>query len=122
MNAAFHQAISLLKQAHDALDIGDTDIDFEDEDEEAEYAPTQYAGRKVMEAIDLLHGIAAHLPAAQQAQRDALYAKRWWWAVVSSPEWTYAVCKWDGADWLPIRDDEDLRELDAAMSAGKEQK
>lgn len=52
------QALSLLRQAHDALDgMADSDIDhFEDEEEEAEAVPMQYAARKVMEAIQLLSG------------------------------------------------------------------
>lgn len=49
---------ALLAQAHDALDgMADSDIDhFEDDEEEAEAVPAQYAARKVMEAIQLLHG------------------------------------------------------------------
>ena len=46
----------LLQQAFDALEAtADSDIDtFEDEDEEAEAVPAQYACRKIMEAMDLL--------------------------------------------------------------------
>jgi hypothetical protein len=53
-----HQAISLLLQAHNALDINDSTVEFDDEEDEAECAPTQYAGRKVAEAIDLMREIA----------------------------------------------------------------
>jgi hypothetical protein len=51
-----HQALSLLQQAFDALEATtDSDIDdFEDEIEEAEAVPAQYACRKIMEAIGLL--------------------------------------------------------------------
>ena len=50
------KAIALLQQAFDALETtGDSDIDdFEDEEEEAEYAPVQYACRKIIEAIGIL--------------------------------------------------------------------
>lgn len=50
------QALALLRQAHDALDgMSDSCIDtFENEEEEAEAVPEQYAARKVMEAIQLL--------------------------------------------------------------------
>lgn len=50
------KARALLQQAFDALEsMTDSDIDhFECEEEEAEYAPTQYAARKIMEALGLL--------------------------------------------------------------------
>ena len=50
------KAIALLQQAFDALETtGESDIDdFEDEEEEAEYAPVQYACRKIIEAIGIL--------------------------------------------------------------------
>lgn len=50
------QALSLLQQAFDALEAtADSDIDmFEDEEEEAEAVPAQYACRKIMEAMDLI--------------------------------------------------------------------
>lgn len=46
----------LLQQAFDALEAtADSDIDhFEDEEEEADAVPAQYACRKIMEAMDLL--------------------------------------------------------------------
>ena len=55
-DAQTHQAISLLQQAFDALEAtADSDLDhFEDEDEEAEAVPAQYACRKIMEALALL--------------------------------------------------------------------
>jgi hypothetical protein len=55
-DAQTHQAISLLRQAFDALEsMSDSDIeDFEDEEDEAEAVPAQYAARKIMEAIGML--------------------------------------------------------------------
>ncbi len=52
------KAIAFLPQAFDALETtGDSDIyDFEDEEEEAEYVPVQYACRKIIEAMGLLRG------------------------------------------------------------------
>ena len=54
------KAIALLQQAFDALETtGESDIDdFEDEEEEAEYAPVQYACRKIIEAIGILQSNA----------------------------------------------------------------
>lgn len=48
--------LKLLQQAFDALEaISDSDIDhFEDEEEEAEGAPAQYACRKIMEAMEII--------------------------------------------------------------------
>ena len=53
-----YQALSLLQQAFDALlATADSDMDdFEDEQDEAEAAPAQYAGRKIMEAMGLMKG------------------------------------------------------------------
>ena len=50
------KAIALLQQAFDALEATtDSDIDdFESEEEEAEFAPVQYACRKIIEAMDIL--------------------------------------------------------------------
>jgi hypothetical protein len=50
------EILNLLQQAFDALEaISDSDIDhFEDEEEEAESAPEQYACRKIMEAMELI--------------------------------------------------------------------
>ena len=50
------KVLALMQQAFDALETtGDSDIvDFEDEEEEAEYAPVQYACRKIIEAIGIL--------------------------------------------------------------------
>lgn len=50
--------IALLEDAFDALE-GQTDselLHFEDDEEERECAPTQYAARKIREAIDMLGG------------------------------------------------------------------
>jgi len=54
------QAITLLQQAFDALEAtADSDIDhFEDEEEEAEAVPAQYACRKIMQAMELLRARA----------------------------------------------------------------
>jgi hypothetical protein len=56
MDAQTHQALSLLQQAFDALEAtADSDLDhFEDEEDEAESVPAQYACRKIMEAMGLL--------------------------------------------------------------------
>lgn len=50
------QALSLLRQAFDALEAtADSDIDtFEDEEEEAQAVPAQYACRKIIQAMELL--------------------------------------------------------------------
>lgn len=55
-DAQFHQALSLLQQAFDALEAtADSDIDhFEDEEDEAQAVPAQYACRKIIEAMGLL--------------------------------------------------------------------
>ena len=52
------KAIALLQKAFDALEsTTDSDIDdFDSEEEEAEYAPMQYACRKIIEAMGLLRG------------------------------------------------------------------
>lgn len=59
-DAQTHQALSLLQQAFDALEsTADSDIDtFEDEEEEAQAVPAQYACRKIMEAMGMLRGAA----------------------------------------------------------------
>ena len=64
------KAIALLQQAFDALETtGDSDIDdFEDEEEEAEYVPVQYACRKIIEAIGILQSNA---PSSADAKRSA---------------------------------------------------
>jgi hypothetical protein len=60
-DAQTHQALSLLQQAFDALEAtSDSDIDtFEDELEEAQAVPAQYACRKIIEAMGLLRGAVA---------------------------------------------------------------
>jgi hypothetical protein len=59
------QTLTLLQQAFDALEAtADSDIDdFEDEEEEAQAVPAQYACRKIMEAMQLLR---KQLPNRQQ--------------------------------------------------------
>jgi hypothetical protein len=42
-------------------------------------------------------------------------AKRWRFALIESSEWTYAVCKWDGSEWLPIKTEQDIDELDESI-------
>ena len=53
-------ALRLLTEAHDALaGMSDSDLDhFEDEEEELETVPMQYAARKVMAAMQLLQRMA----------------------------------------------------------------
>ena len=52
---AAESALAPLRQAFDALEAtADSDLDFEDEEEEAQYAPEQFAARKIMVAIELL--------------------------------------------------------------------
>ena len=57
-DAQTHQALSLLQQAFDALEAtADSDIDhFEDEEDEAQAVPAQYACHKIIEAMRLLRG------------------------------------------------------------------
>lgn len=59
--ADLSKVTEMLRDVHDALEgTADSDIDhFEDDEEEREGAPVQYAARKVMEVIDLL---ATHQP------------------------------------------------------------
>ena len=51
---SFKKVTDLLQQAFEALEAtADSDLDyFEDEDEEAEAVPTQYAARKIMQAME----------------------------------------------------------------------
>jgi len=76
--AGFADAIIYLKKAFDALEAGsDSDLDhFEDEEEEAEAVPMQFAARKIAQAIELLYGYgldAAAVPGADMADGiDAL--------------------------------------------------
>ncbi|WP_288482747.1 hypothetical protein [uncultured Acidovorax sp.] len=61
------KAIALLQKAFDALEsTTDSDIDdFESEEEEAEFAPVQYACRKIIEAMDILKSNGQGKPAAE---------------------------------------------------------
>ena len=60
---------------------------------------------------------ASRQPQAQQGRGDlSIYKARWCFALAESDDWTYAVCKWDGADWLPIKTEDDLRIFDAALA------
>lgn len=47
------------------------------------------------------------------------YAARYRFAFIESPEWTYAVCKWDESDWIPINTADDESALDEAIDAQK---
>ena len=60
---------------------------------------------------------ASRHPQAQHDRGDlSIYKARWCFALAESDDWTYAVCKWDGADWLPIKTEDDLRIFDAALA------
>ncbi len=50
------KVLALMQQAFDALETtADSDIDdFESEEGEAEYAPVQYACRKIIQAMEIL--------------------------------------------------------------------
>lgn len=67
--------------------------------------------------IKVLLDRIAKLQTQRQPLTDEQNAKRWRWALCESPEWTYAVCKWDGEDWLPIKTEHDIKELDATIEA-----
>lgn len=56
--------LAILRDVHDTLaSQADSDIDhFEDDDEEREGAPVQYAARKVMEVMDMLKAAAPGAP------------------------------------------------------------
>ena len=57
LNIMGNEIIKVLQDGFDALEsTTDSDLDFEDEDEEREFAPMQYAARKIMQAICMLQG------------------------------------------------------------------
>ena len=58
---SFKKVTDLLQQAFEALEAtADSDLDyFEDEDEEAEAVPTQYAARKIMQAREEIDRLRA---------------------------------------------------------------
>lgn len=58
---SFKKVTDLLQQAFEALEAtADSDLDyFEDEDEEAEAVPTQYAARKIMQAMEEIDRLRA---------------------------------------------------------------
>jgi len=70
--------LEILRDVHDTLESqADSDIDhFEDDDEERECAPVQYAARRVMEVMDLLNAAATSAPRTPEAPAAAekLYA------------------------------------------------
>jgi hypothetical protein len=70
------QPLALLQQAFDALEAtADSDIDeFEDEEEEAQAVPAQYACRKIAEAMDLLRAQNLASRRLEQARATA----RWY--------------------------------------------
>lgn len=76
--AGFANAVLHLKKAFDALEAAsDSDLDhFEDEEEEAEAVPMQFAARQIVQAIELLYGYgldASAVPAVDIADGiDAL--------------------------------------------------
>jgi len=90
--AGFADAVICLKKAFDALEsTADSDLDhFEDEEEEAEAAPMQFAARKIARALELLYGYgldAAPQPAPTLAQPCASkYA--------TLPEYSTAMAAW----------------------------
>ena len=63
------KVLAMMQQAFDALaSTTDSDIDdFESEEEEAAFAPVQYACRKIIEAMDILKSNATSSPAAKQS-------------------------------------------------------
>lgn len=85
------EVVKLLQNAHGAMDNvqAEGDSDFESEDDEIVGAPTQYAGRKVMRALELLatlsssatepdRNAARYLLLRDEADRDYVeFAERW---------------------------------------------
>jgi hypothetical protein len=66
--------LAILRDVHDTLSSeSDSDLDhFEDDEEEREGAPVQYAARKVMEVMDMLNAAAPSAPGTPEAtQTDA---------------------------------------------------
>lgn len=61
----------------------------------------------------------SNAPVATQSatDRERLNSRRWRFAFTESDNWQYAVCKWDGDDWIPINTAADVQELDDAMGA-----
>jgi len=92
--AAPHQAaapgalLAILRDVHDTLESqSDSDIDhFEDDEEEREGAPMQYAARRVMEVMDILKAAAPSAPSTPEAPKppfpisdDEMAALRRFW-------------------------------------------
>lgn len=65
--------LAILLDVHDTMaSQSDSDIDhFEDDDEEREGAPAQYAARKVMEVMDMLKAAAPSAPSTPEAPQTA---------------------------------------------------
>lgn len=63
--------LAILREVHDTLaGESDSDIDhFEDDDEEREGAPVQYAARKVMEVVDMIKATAPSVPTPEAPAR-----------------------------------------------------
>ena len=63
--------LAILRDVHDTLSSeSDSDIDhFEDDEEEREGAPVQYAARKVMEVMDMLKATATSSLGTQEAPK-----------------------------------------------------
>ncbi len=80
--------VALLRDAFDTLEsMTDSDIDFEDDEEEREGAPTQYAARKIWAAITAI--VATPIPDQQSKQsaaaRDVLAERQ---RQISAEGWT----------------------------------
>lgn len=65
--------LAILRDVHDTLSSEtDSDIDhFEDDEEEREGAPVQYAARKVMEVVDMLKAAVSTAPGLLDAPNGA---------------------------------------------------
>jgi hypothetical protein len=63
--------LAILRDVHDTLESqSDSDIDhFEDDEEEREGAPMQYAARRVMEVMDMLKATATSSPGTREAPK-----------------------------------------------------
>ena len=75
--------LALMRDAFDLLEshLGDSEVEYEDEDEEREYAPVQVAARFLMAAIQAMQPAkskASHEPAMRE---ETVYEKsaRWAW-------------------------------------------
>ena len=76
--AALGALLEILRDVHDTLaSESDSDIDhFEDDEEEREGAPVQYAARKVMEVMDMLKAAAPSAPGTLEAPKKPAHGHR----------------------------------------------